>query len=157
LISMGTRPAAADRSAHGRVSALSGNLLVKGPDDDDWSYLERNAVVSDGDLVWADDDSLAELDMEQGAWLRLGPDTRVDVRRLPPDGDLRLQRGSVYVDLSGDVREAVAVRTAAGDVVVEGGSLARVDVEKDDDVRVVVRRGQVIARPDGREPQRARA
>src|SRR5262245_18581972 len=89
LISRGTRPAAADRSAHGRVSALSGNLLVKGPDDDDWSYLERNAVVSDGDLVWADDDSLAELDMEQGAWLRLGPDTRVDVRRLPPDGDLR--------------------------------------------------------------------
>src|SRR5678816_1670361 len=92
-----TAPASAlaQREGHGRVSAVEGDLLVKGPDDSDWSYFDRNAVVFDGDTAWADEESLAELEMERGAWLRLGPDTRVLFRRLPPDGELRLTRGSV--------------------------------------------------------------
>src|SRR6476660_8203505 len=71
LLAAGARPAAADHSPHGRVSSLRGDLLVKGPDDEDWSYVERNAVVADGDLLQADEESLAEIEMEQGTWLRL--------------------------------------------------------------------------------------
>src|SRR5262249_31044463 len=139
LLAAGARPAAADRIPNGRVSSLRGDLLVKGPEDDDWSYGERNAMVADGDLLWADEDSLAEIEMERGAWLRLGPDTRLEVRQLPPDGDLRLQRGAVYVDLSEGLGAGVRVRTPGGDVLVEHGALARIDVEKDDEVRVMVR------------------
>src|SRR5687767_10559655 len=84
----GAANAQSSHAAQGRVSALEGNLLVNGPDTSDWSYVERNAVVFDGDAVWADENSLAELEMERGAWLRLGPETRVLLRRLPPDGDV---------------------------------------------------------------------
>ena len=70
---VGGMPAArADHSAHGRVSAVNGDLLVKGPDDKDWSYLDPNGTVYDQDSLWSDTDSLAELEMERGAWLRLG-------------------------------------------------------------------------------------
>src|SRR5690242_16150350 len=79
------RPAAAEvRSAHGWVSAVNGDLLVKGPDDSDWCYVERNATVHDDDLVRADEDTTAEIEMERGTWLRLGPDSDVAIRRLPP-------------------------------------------------------------------------
>src|SRR5262245_32116630 len=87
LFAAAPAPAQAQREGHGRVSAIVGDLLVKGPDDSDWSYVDRNAVVFDGDTVWADEDSLAEIEMERGAWVRLGPDTRVLLRRLPPDGE----------------------------------------------------------------------
>src|SRR5437773_10057117 len=94
------RPVAAAKSPPGRVGALTGDLLVKGPDDADWSYADRNGVVSEGDVLWSDQASSSEVEVERGAWLRLGPDTRVEVRHLPPSGDLRLQRGSLYVDLA---------------------------------------------------------
>jgi hypothetical protein len=51
----------------------------------------------------------------------------------------------------------VRVRTPGGDVLVEDGALARVDVEKDDEVRVMVRRGRVTADPEHGDRQRARA
>ena len=96
------QPVAAGRAQQGRVGVLSGDLLVRGPGDTDWSYADRNGVVSDGDTLWCDEKSTAEIQLERGAWLRLGPDTRVEVRRLPPEGDFRLRRGSLYVDLSTD-------------------------------------------------------
>src|SRR5262249_51667632 len=147
----------AQRSPYGRISSLRGDLLVKGPEDEDWSYVERNAVVADGDLLQADEDSLAEIEMERGAWLRVGPETRLEVDHLPPGGDLRLLRGAVYVDLSESLGDGVRVRTPSGSVIVEDGALARVDVEKDNEVRVLVRRGRVTADPVNGERQHAGA
>src|SRR5262245_58274463 len=122
------RSVAAARSPHGRISATTGSLLVRGPGDDDWNYLGRNGAVHDGDLVWADTSATTELEMERGAWLRLAPDTRVDLRRLPPDGDLEVRRGSLYVDLSPRVGSGLWIRGAPGGVWVDPGSLARVDL-----------------------------
>src|SRR5437868_2718 len=81
-LALAASPASADAGGHARVSAISGDLLVRGTDDADWSYIDRNAVVYDGDEVWADVDSLAEIELEHGGWLRLGPDTQVNLRRL---------------------------------------------------------------------------
>lgn len=154
LLLPGARQARTDSNTHGRVSAVERNLLVRGAGDDDWSYLERNGVADDGDSLWADEESLAEIEMEGGAWLRLGPDTRVEVRRLPPDGDLRLERGSLYVDLSREMREGLRVRTAPGEVQMEAGALARVDLGQSDEVRILVGRGQLTVRPAETEERR---
>src|SRR5437764_8738090 len=142
LMLAGARPAFAQHTGVGSVSAVRGDLLVKGPDDTEWSYIEKNGVVSDGDLLWCDQDSLAEIAMEHGAWLRLGPDTRIDAVRLPPGGDVRLQRGSIYADLSTATRSGVVVRTSAGRVDVQPGALARVDMNSSGASRVLVRRGR---------------
>jgi hypothetical protein len=147
LLALAAPAARAAEVGHGRVSAIEGDLLVKGPDDTEWSYVDRNAVVFDGDNVWADEDSLAEIELERSAWVRLGPDTRVLMRRLPPGGELRLARGSVYVDLSDRTREGVLVETAAGEVDVAPASVARVDVGRGGETRVLVRTGRVKARP----------
>jgi hypothetical protein len=150
-------PARADRAGQARVSALEGDLLVKGPEDVEWSYLDQNGVVYDGDVVWADVESLAELEMEGGARLRLGPDTRLDLRQLPPGGDLRLTRGSVQVDLTRTEGEGARVRTPAAELTVRAGSLARIDLEANDRVRVAVSRGAVDVHPDRGSAQVVRA
>src|SRR6187200_1549885 len=144
------RSVAASRSPHGRISATTGSLLVRGPDNDDWSYLGRNGAVHDGDLVWSDTAATTELEMERGAWLRLSPDTRVDLRRLPPDGDLELRRGSLYVDLSPRAGSGLWVRGAPGGVWVDPGSLVRLDLAAGDAMRLLVRHGRArCERPGG--------
>src|SRR5438270_2271410 len=105
-VALAARPASADAGGHARVSTVSGDLLIRGPEDADWSYVDRNAVVYDGDRVWADVDSLAEIELERGAWLRVGPDTQLGLRRLLSEGSVRLNRGSLYVELSRRAPEA---------------------------------------------------
>src|SRR5437763_7495966 len=117
-LALGARAASADTGGHARVSAVSGDLLVRGPEDAEWSYVDRNAVVYDGDEVWADVDSLAELELERGAWLRLAPDTQLGLRRLLSEGSVRLNRGSLYVELSRRAPQALVVGTPSGDVEV---------------------------------------
>src|SRR5437588_2139609 len=95
---LGARPALAASAAHGRVSAVQGDLLIKGTSDADWSYAAKNSVVYDGDHLWSDQNSAAEVELERGAWLRLGPESEVDVQRLPPNGDVRLARGTLTAD-----------------------------------------------------------
>lgn len=137
----------APKSSYGRVSVVDGKLLVRGSGDKDWSYLSRNGVVRDGDTIWADEKSSAEIEMERGAWVRMGPDTRVEVRRLSPSGELVLNRGSAYVDLSKGSRQSLAVVTPSGRVNIPDGSLTRVDWSGDNSARVLVRRGDVALRP----------
>src|SRR5438874_2500423 len=128
LVLINARPAFAEHASVGSVTAVQGDLMIQGPDDTEWSYIEKNAVVSDGDQLWCDENGLAEIGTQYGAWLRLGPDARVDVRRLPPDGDVVLQRGSVYADLSSSTHSGTTVRAGAGRAEVQPGALARVDL-----------------------------
>src|SRR5881394_2638519 len=83
-----------------RVSHVNGNLAVRGMDEADVSHIEVNAVVREADVLWTDKESLAELELERGSWLRLAEDTKVEVRRLGGDMEFRLWTGSLYVDVS---------------------------------------------------------
>src|SRR2546423_873180 len=117
-VALGARPASADAGGPARVSTISGGLLVRGPEGADLSYVDPNAVIYEGDDVWADEDSLAELELERGGWLRLGPDSHVTLRRLLAEGSARLDRGSLYVELSRSARDPFIVATPAGEVEV---------------------------------------
>src|SRR5689334_15792739 len=83
-----------------RVSDLRGTLTLRGEDDDDASYAERNSIVREGDTLWTDEKSQAELELERSTWVRLAEDTKVEVTRLDRDAELRLWTGSVYLDIS---------------------------------------------------------
>jgi hypothetical protein len=141
------RPVAAERGTHGRVSALVGRLLLKGADDTGWTYVTQNGAIADGDLLWTDRDSTAEIEMERGAWVRLAPDARVEIRRLAPDGALPLRQGTMELELARDAAATVMIPLAAGQVQVFRGSRVRVDLAQADETRAVVRGGEAAIEP----------
>lgn len=133
-----------------RVSDVRGGLVVRGAADDEFSYVERNAVLREGDTLWSDDKGRAEVELEYGSWLRLADDTKVELRGLPPSAELHLWAGSIYLDLSERMPDGLRVRTPAGDVNVRPESVVRVDLSRDERVRVSVQHGLARVTGDGR-------
>jgi hypothetical protein len=139
-------PAASTRNA--RVSFLQGQLLARGTTQQAYSYVQVNTVLQELDSIWTDPGSLAEIELEGDTFLRLGEDTKVELRRLPPDSDLRLWHGSMYADVSARQPQGLLIKTPAGDVDFDPDSLARLDVDKAGVATVSVFRGRVTVFPD---------
>ena len=132
----------------GRVSDLRGNLAVRGEQEDDVSYLERNSVIREGDTLWTDDDGRAEIELERGAWVRLSEGTKLEIKNLPPSGDFRLWTGSVYFDVSERIESPLRVKTPVGDVEVEPDSVVRVDLGQSLSARITVWNGRARVYPE---------
>jgi len=146
-LALGTAARADDfRSA--RVSDVRGNLSVRGAEDDDYSYVERNAVIRHEDTLWTDDDGRAEIELERGSWVRLAEDTKLEVRALPPSAEFRIWNGSVFLDLSDRIEGRTLLKTPVGDVQVEPNSVVRIDLDKSESARVSVFNGRARAFPD---------
>lgn len=138
-----------------RVSDLRGDLTVRGDEEDDYSYIYRNAVVRSGDTLWTDEDSRAELELPGGVFVRMSEDTKLEARRLSP-GRFRLWTGNLYLENSDNADDPIRLDTPAGDVSVEPNGIVRVDFRRSDRVRVSVYRGRARAIPDRGEPVRLR-
>jgi uncharacterized protein DUF6600/FecR-like protein len=131
-----------------RVSDVQGELAVRGADEDDVSYLERNAIIREGDTLWTDDEGRAELELERGSWLRLAEDTKLEVRSLFPSPEFRLWSGSVFLDVSDRIENPIRLRTPVGDIDVERDSVVRVDLGRSESARVSVYNGRARAYGD---------
>jgi len=146
-LALGTAARADDfRSA--RVSDVRGNLSVRGAEDDDFSFVERNGVIRHEDTLWTDDDGRAEIELDRGSWVRLAEDTKLEVRALPPSAEFRIWNGSVYLDLSDRIEGRTLLKTPVGDVQVEPDSVVRVDLDKSESARVSVFNGHARAFAD---------
>jgi hypothetical protein len=141
----------------GRVADLKGNLSAFGDDEDDISYVERNAVVREGDTLWTDESGRAEIELERGTWVRLAEDTKLELVRTSPETELRLWTGSLYLDVSERVETPLRVKTPVGDVDVDPSSVVRIDLDKSESARVSVYNGRARLVPDRGEPVRLRA
>ena len=72
--------------------------------------------------------AVLKLDDGKGAfsYVRLGENTKLEVRKLPPDTELRLWKGSIYVTISDRLEEGLLVKTPAGDVDVDPATTVRI-------------------------------
>ncbi|MFN3648324.1 MAG: DUF6600 domain-containing protein [Armatimonadota bacterium] len=143
----GARPAAADPYASARLSDARGNVSVRGAEETEITYVERNAVLREGDTLWTDRSGNAEIELESGTWVRLSEDTKLELQRLPPSTELRVWTGSVYVDVSDRALTATRLITPVGDVDVEPESVVRIDLSRDESARVSVLHGRARVAP----------
>jgi len=120
---------------YGRVSAIEGNLMVKGAREDQWSYSDVNGIVGDDDALLTDGESLAEIEMPGQVFLRLGKATGLDVVSVR-EGQYRLWKGKAYVSVSDGDERIVAVETPVCAVVLVGKGLVRIEVQDEGAVRV---------------------
>jgi hypothetical protein len=149
LLFLGAGTARADEDFQSaRVSDLQGNLSVRGVDESDFSFVERNVVIREGDILWSDENGRAELELERGSWVRLAEDTKLEVRRLGSGAEFRLWTGSVFFDLSDRMEGPTRLKTPVGDVDVFPNSVVRVDLNRTESARVSVFSGKAGAVPD---------
>jgi len=141
-------PVLAEEFRSARISDVRGSLAVRGPDDDDVSYVERNAVIRHADVLWTDDDGRAEIELERGAWIRMAEGTKLEIRALPPSAEFRIWTGSVYLDLSDRVVGQTLLKTPVGDLELERNSVARVDLDGAEGARFSVYSGGGRVRTD---------
>ena len=114
----------------GRVATFRGELLLAPQDrPDQWSPVEPNYPITQGDSLWSGADGTAELDFG-GGQVRLGPVTNVQVSRLD-DRQLALfvAEGSVIVRVRYlDAGDSVVVDLPAAQATLLRAGLYRIDV-----------------------------
>src|SRR5258708_3168927 len=86
----GDPAAGGDAPVTARVSDVAGGLTVRGDGEDDYSPIEVNATLRDGDPLWTAARGRGEIELGPGSWARLAEDAKVQIRHLPPDSELRL-------------------------------------------------------------------
>src|SRR5262249_27935017 len=139
-------PSAATRLA--RVALVRGQLMVRAADANDYRFIEENATLQEGDSLWTGEKGLAEIELERDSRLRMGEQTKIELRRLPPESDLRLWAGSIYVDVSERLAEGLPVPTSPRHLRAAPGPVARIDTFEDDHAAVAVARGRVMVTPE---------
>ena len=125
--------------------------MIRGSGDEDWSYARVNTTVEDGDAIWTNENGLAEIELAQNTFLRLGYGSSITLNEVSPDAQWRLENGSAYVQWSrGDGRLLLTTPTA--DVYLRKSAVARVDVANDGSTRVAVHKGKAEVAETGGKP-----
>jgi hypothetical protein len=140
-----------------RVSDILGTFSVNGAEEDEITSLDQNSVVREGDTLWTDRRSRAEMELEQGSRIRLSESSKLEIRSLNGSPELRLWSGSLYLDLSDRWDQPFLVDTPEGEIRVEPNSVVRVDLGADSDTRVSVWSGEARVTPENGEPARLRS
>ncbi|MFN7973082.1 MAG: DUF6600 domain-containing protein [Acidobacteriota bacterium] len=133
-----------------RMSYLQGQVYVKGAQDGDWSLADLNIPIQQGDSIWADADSRAEVELTADVLLRMAADARVDVVSLSPDVMLKGWVGAFFVKVPAQFGSAVHVEAPGASIELNGGSYLRVDIAEDGYTRYTVYSGEAgVADPQG--------
>ena len=137
---------------HGRISFAGEDGLIKGPQDDDWSYVGLNSIVTPGDTIWADEEGVLEVEFTGGNFLRLADGSRLDVVSAPPRTLLRGWTGSFYLQRTPAGSGELIFETPVSRVSVDPDSQVRVDILDDGTTTVSVRWGRARVDSDAGTP-----
>src|SRR5205085_5518308 len=126
-----------------RSTGRSGILLVK----DEIAIGERVTTPSNG---------RAEVLLNPGSYLRVGPETSFDfVSTSLDDLQLNIYRGSAIFEVIADEEFSVLIKTPGNEVKLTRSGVYRVDVLPDTDVRVSVVKGKLFVGPDSKTKVKA--
>lgn len=137
---------------HARVSEESGGALVRGKEDEEWSYASLNTLILPGDTVWVDKSGTLEIEMSEGAFLRLADASKAEIVQLPPDAVVRGWTGAFYLQRLQRGAGSFVFETAACSVDLGRDSMVRVDILAEGATTVTVRWGQATIRTDQGRP-----
>lgn len=134
-----------------RISYIEGDVQVKTDDGGDWLPVAVNTPLSEGDSVWSPPGGRVEIQLGNGAFLRLDGNSSLDLVDVEHDYlQFHLGMGHLYVR-TGDMRNRT-LRIDAGESAVKLYDFARfrVDLADRGDEEVSVLRG--IAYVEGNGP-----
>jgi hypothetical protein len=125
-----------------RISLVQGEVQIRGGDDPDWLPAAINTPLAEGDSVWCPPGARAEIQLRNGARLRLDDRSALDVVEVAADfQQFYLAMGRLYLKagkLEGD-RLQVDVGDAA--VVTADRTRLRIDLAEDGDADIAILKG----------------
>ena len=80
-----------------RVRSVVGDAMVLPYGAEEWEYLVRNDIISEGDMVKTLSDSRIVFEFGRGNVVSLGEDTKIEVIQLDDDFIMRIDRGKARV------------------------------------------------------------
>jgi hypothetical protein len=129
----------ADRDlTHARVSALDGELFVKGPWDEEELEVTVNYVLREGDELRTGPDSMAEIEMPRSTFVRLAPQASAKIESIDNEVQLTLVRGSSYLSQGADAPD-VSIRAQNGSTGTFSRSVVRFEAETGSDAYAITR------------------
>jgi len=129
-----------------RVSLLEGDVTYQRPDLDRWVDLSINTPILEGDKIWVGRGGRAEVEFENGSFVRLSENTIIEFARLADinsrDGvEVRLVQGLASFEVQPE--PAFTIQTPLFSNWLNDAASFRVDVETDGSSRLVVFNGKV--------------
>ena len=135
--SRGDRETARGDRETARVSLVEGTLYVRGPFDEETEELAVNAVLRQGDEVFTEEDTFAEIELPDETFVRLASGSGIVLGSISDDGvSLSLSAGVAYVS-RGPGAPGVTVGTFSGTVRVDDDSMVRVGEDAERSALVV--------------------
>ncbi len=81
-----------------RISLIEGDVQIKTPDAGEWGLASINGPLSEGDQVWIPQGSRAELQLNNGTYIRLDEDSALQVLSMDKDSSqFYLSQGHAYI------------------------------------------------------------
>jgi hypothetical protein len=131
-----------------RVSIADRDVQVRIPETGEWAPVSINMPLVEGDELWVPHGSRAALQTSNGAYVRLGGGTAVQVLRMDRDSfQLYLAQGHAYVLSLAPQRSVLQLDTPDASIRAFGSATFRADV-LDGWTDVSVLKGSVLAESD---------
>lgn len=126
-----------------RFSNVDGNVSWRPTADTDWSPASPNIPLREGAQIWASDGGRAEIQFDDGSWLRLGRDAVAVIEKLHSDSNgeftqIQLSQGTASLALRAD-HSVYQIDTTFVSVKAPGPAKLRVDASNG--VEISVRQG----------------
>lgn len=137
-----------------RVSLVQGEVTYQRPDLDKWVELNVNTPVLEGDKVWVGRDGRAEIEFEDGSYVRMAENTILEFSRLGPyegprNVEIRMNRGLATFGVR-TVEGSFRIETPLFVTQVPEASAFRLEVDSDGSGRLVVFDGRTeVESPTG--------
>ena len=151
LAAVAAPSAVAQEVMHARVAFDSGGAMVKGEQDEDWSYATVNTLVMPGDTLWVDEQGTLEVEMAGGTFLRMADGSKAGIVSLPPSGVIKGWTGAFYVQRVARSSGSVIFQSPVADMDVQSDSQVRVDILTNGATTVSVHWGAATIRVPGGE------
>src|SRR5512138_94822 len=81
-----------------RISLIEGDVQIKTTDSDDWGLAYKNGPLTEGDQVWVPQGGRAELQLNNGSFLRLDEGSGLQILSMDNDNSqFYLSQGRAYI------------------------------------------------------------
>ena len=130
----------------GGVNYVLGDVQYRRAKKDAWKALDNKVELKDGDVVRTGATGLAEVLLNPGSYLRLGPASEFEMTDTSLDSlRLRLSRGSAVVEATGYDKYGllIKVETPRGPVNIVRTGIYRLNVRDGGETELVVEKGRV--------------
>jgi hypothetical protein len=129
-----------------RLSLIDGDVQVLVKDTTDWTAAAINLPLSEGDRLWVPDDGKAELQLQEGGYVRADGSTALDILTVSRDSaQFYLDQGHVYINNRRGGISTVQVDTPLSSLRSYDNSIMMIDVSDDGVTEVSVLKGNVFA------------